>query len=159
MFAVVWISKRFAEKIGKVDGYYKFLQRFKNRLNIMKKILALAIIMIATIQFATAQNALSGSKWSGSIFADQQYPANLEFSKDSFVVYVNNEAMEYMSYAVSGDTIKVRRLSGSSGCGEEEGVFTFKIVENILTFSAINDNCSMRVNAFDPKGYKLEGKL
>ena len=55
---------------------------------------------------------------------------------------------------VKGDTVFLKKLSGSSPCGSEEASYIYSIKDDVLFLKLVNDPCEIRSGAFSPEGYK-----
>lgn len=103
-----------------------------------------------------APNDLLNTKWTGLVNVPDPRDGALEFKKDSIMVEINHDIIEYLSYQVKGDTLLVKKLSGISPCLEETGRYIYRIKDNQLTISVIEDGCTARSDAFSRDGYKKQ---
>ncbi|MFM2361105.1 MAG: hypothetical protein EAZ16_00820 [Sphingobacteriales bacterium] len=121
------------------------------------KQLVLAVLFISALAWQVKESSsLSNTKWSGSMNVPDPMGVVLDFKTDTLTVLIGEEIVESMSYTVSGDTLKIKKLFGSSPCGDEEGKYKYTIKNDLLTIAEVEDACSLRAAAFSPAGYKKE---
>ena len=112
------------------------------------------VILIGFSAFTfNTTSSLENTKWQGTLYAPDAYEGILEFKTDSFFVYVNGDLVETMIYRVSADTMVIEKLSGDSPCGTEAGKYTYKIENDKLFFTGVEDMCTERFNVFSKDGY------
>lgn len=119
----------------------------------MKRITLLLALLVFSAITVSAQTNLTATKWKGIAYIPDAAEVYLSFAKDSVVMLRNNDPLETMHYSLSGDTLRIAKLSGMSPCGESAGTYKLSIKNNTLFLEAISDDCNERMNAFSPEGY------
>ena len=79
---------------------------------------------------------------------------SLKFSEDTLYVYIETQLIETSTYTINNDTLKIVKISGTSPCEDELGIYTFKISDDMLEIKPIENFCEVRYDAFSPHGYK-----
>lgn len=115
------------------------------------------VLLCSVVLLAAAvkpNNKLENTKWTGIL--NVPLPANvmLEFKKDMFIILVDENIIETMSYKVTGDTLEIKKLEGGSPCGDEKGVYKFTVANDVFKVETIDDACGDRVAAWTSEGYK-----
>ena len=115
----------------------------------MKRVLT-AIMIICFCHAAKAQ--LANTTWTGSIMAGGNNLNILwHLASDTSFFYNNddNSLLDVSVFKVQDSTLSLRKVSGLSNCGEEEGVYKFVIKDNTLNLYLAKDDCSDRSDALD----------
>ncbi|GAB2772941.1 hypothetical protein GCM10027275_14870 [Rhabdobacter roseus] len=120
----------------------------------MSKLLLSALIAAFCWGQVPPTNDLANSKWSGTVHAPDPVACVFAFSDNQFVCSVENAVLESMTYETKGDTLKIKKISGGSPCGEEVGLYKFSINDNVLKLDPIQDACEARPYSFSPDGYE-----
>lgn len=114
----------------------------------MKGLVILILFMFVGV-LAHAQ--LANTRWSGNLTVPESTPVFLNFKTDVFDVHLaeSNELVETMTYKISGDTIILKKTSGSSVC-PEGSTFTLKyaIQGEQLLLTPLSDDCPERAGAW-----------
>ncbi|RYY67848.1 MAG: hypothetical protein EOO13_13905 [Chitinophagaceae bacterium] len=121
----------------------------------MKRIsIAVIIGLIAFSQSSLAQ--LTDSKWQGNFYVPGELECFLHFKKDSvdLVILETGGVIEGMKYTIAGDTLSLVKLFGGSPCGDEPGVYKWKIEGEILRLTLLSDPCGPRASAGLDSGLK-----
>ncbi len=114
-----------------------------------------AVIGISSFFFTIPNpHQLKDTRWEGMLHVPEATAAEIEFKTDSIFISVGGDLVETNGYEISGDTLKMRKLTGMSSCDTETAHYRFSIKENTLKLTAIKDNCEERKGAFSPEGYK-----
>ena len=122
----------------------------------MRITLVLLSFIFLSAAVNTPANKLENTRWEGTMKIPSETYTVIEFKKDSSFIWVDNMVIEAMSYTVSGDTLTLAKLYGSSPCAYEKGIYQFTINNNLLKIIAVNDPCHDRVAAWNAEGYKKE---
>lgn len=114
----------------------------------MKRLVTLMLLMFVGV-LAHAQ--LANTRWTGNLTVPEATPMYLNFKTDVFEVSLaeSNELVETMTYKISGDTIILKKTSGSSVC-PEGSTFTLKyaIQGEQLLLTPLSDDCPERAGAW-----------
>lgn len=113
------------------------------------------IIIAILIQFFApglfAQHSVINSKWRGHIESPQSLDIIFDFRKDTVIVNSAEGAeLEVMSYSQNKDTVRLRKLNGTSPCDySAEGTYHIQWLDSgeKLVFHAIKDDCDDRAKA------------
>lgn len=118
----------------------------------MKKILfaGVFVMMAATV---SAQAPLANSTWKGTMNVPSPAEVSLEFKGDTLNVLMQEQSIETMTYTVSGDTLVITKLYGSSPCSDEKGTYQFSIKEKQLFIKPLSDACELRAAAFPSEAF------
>ncbi len=119
----------------------------------MKKITLFLTFLILSVITVSAQTGLSATRWKGIAYIPDAAEVTLSFTKDSVVMLRDNDPLETMHYSLSGDTLRIEKLSGMSPCGVNTGTYKLSIKNNNLFLEVIKDECPERINAFSLEGY------
>ncbi|RYY43766.1 MAG: hypothetical protein EOO06_19220 [Chitinophagaceae bacterium] len=93
---------------------------------------------------------LENTRWVGSFHIPGEAECVFHFKKDSLNMFLADRdiVVEQMSYKLSGDTLTLKKLAGSSPCdGETPGLYRWKVDGDFLRLRLISDNCSERAGA------------
>ncbi|MEO5946282.1 MAG: hypothetical protein ABIP79_05660 [Chitinophagaceae bacterium] len=114
----------------------------------MKKIYLLVVICIVIFS-NTSSAQLTDTKWKGTFYIPDAYECHMDFKKDTLnlVIAASGDIIETMKYSLAGDTLTIIKLNGSSPCGDEVGIYTFKINGDKLKITLVKDNCGDRSSA------------
>ena len=115
----------------------------------MKRTLT-AIIIICFCQTAKAQ--LANTTWTGTIMAGgDNLNILLKLTSDTSFFYNNddNSLLDVSVFKVQDSTLSLRKVSGLSNCGEEEGIYKFVLKDSSLNLYLAKDDCTDRSNALD----------
>ena len=104
-------------------------------------------------QFNTTE-VLVNTKWEGTLNIPTQVNGGIEFKKDTMYIMYENSIVETMTYKEKGDSLFIQKVNGGSPCESELGTYTFKITNDVLVLNTVQDDCSARIEAFSPAGYK-----
>jgi hypothetical protein len=118
----------------------------------MKKLLSVCCFTCCVF-FSKAQNGLTNTKWNGVANIPSAADITFVFTADTLLMVYNDEAIETMSYRLSGDTLHLLKLGGMSPCSGEKGTYKFTVKEDKLVLDPISDDCVPRSSAFTPEGY------
>jgi hypothetical protein len=119
----------------------------------MKKIAVYAAVLLISNNLA-AQNKLQSTKWIGTGNIPNPTEVSLEFgASDTLAIKAGDEEVEVMRYSVNADTLSISKLYGSSPCDSEVGKYHFSIKEDRILLVAVQDECSIRAQAFSTEGY------
>jgi hypothetical protein len=77
-----------------------------------------------------------------------------EFKQDTMNLWIDGNIVESTLYKMNKNTLTLKKISGGSPCGDEEGQYTYKISSDRLTITPVKDECGARSAAFDKAGYK-----
>jgi len=134
-------------KINRPAGAAK---NFKNQRSIWMGI----ILIFLNLSWALPDDQyLAQTKWEGVMNIPSPQDCILEFSKTTFNIDFQDEVVETMSYKISGDTLTLKKLSGSSPCNTEVGQYKYLIANKKLTITLLKDDCTGRAQAFVKEGY------
>jgi len=115
----------------------------------MKRTL-LALVIICFSHMANAQ--LANTSWTGTINAGgTSMGAFWRLTADSSYFYSSddNSLLDVSVFKVKDSIFTVRKVSGMNSCSEAEGVYTFSLKDNKLTFYLLKDECYDRSGALD----------
>jgi hypothetical protein len=115
----------------------------------MKKIFTAFLVII----FANVANAqLANSSWTGTINAGGNDINILwKLTADSSFFYNNddNSLLDVATYKVQDSTLTIKKVSGLSSCGEEEGSYRFVITTDEMKLYLLKDDCNDRSEVLD----------
>ncbi len=117
----------------------------------MKKIVIL-IFAIALSDPGTAQ--FSNTSWKGQFNIPDPTEMILQFKTDTLELnYPDKTSIETMSYKISNDTLRVRKLDGQSECSSSQDA-TYKITlkDSKLFIIVLGDDCPERMAAWPADG-------
>lgn len=125
----------------------------------MKNSILILVLLVSAIGTSNAQ--LENSKWKGIVYAPEATEAFMEFRKDTLhVISTNGMPLETMNYALSGDTLSIRKITGGSPCDVSTvGYYKTEIFDNKLFIIPIKDDCLERTLAFDEDAWIKEETL
>jgi len=115
----------------------------------MKRTL-LALVIISFSHIANAQ--LANTSWTGTINAGgENINAFWKLTADSSYFYSSddNSLLDVSVFKVKDSTFTIKKVSGLNSCSEAEGVYTFSLKDNKLTFYLSKDECYDRSSALD----------
>ena len=119
--------------------------------------------------YAQGPVTLTGTAWKGILNVPSPTECELKFTKDTVrLIYVGSESIgvrgedgmprdatgkdsvtiELMTYTVSGDSLKLRKVAGGSPCSNEPGIYQVKKKEDKLQLILISDACTARQYCF-----------
>ncbi len=114
-----------------------------------KKIIFLLFLSLAVF----AGNAqLKNTKWKATLQLQELKDAIFDFRTDTLkaILVTDSSVLETMTYTVQGDALKLKRVSGQSGCDNDVvGIYHFKITNNQLNLSLADDPCNDRSPVLD----------
>ncbi len=123
----------------------------------MKKIIFTVLLLSGVLCSAQekAGNPLVNTEWEGVVSSPYPVDAVFSFKTDTVELLYNGMSIETMKYRLEGSNILLTKISGGSPCDTAAvGKYSFKIENNKLFFTYVNDNCEEREMAFDYKnGY------
>jgi len=106
-----------------------------------KSLFLLLALMIISSAGTKAQFA--NTSWKGMYKVTDPTEMILQFKNDT--LYLNDPAngtiVETMNYKISGDTLTIVKISGSSSCDDEKGVYKISTKDDKLFMTLIEDNC------------------
>ena len=115
----------------------------------MKRLLAVCIISCC-FQIANAQ--LANTSWTGTIEAGGNTINVLwKVATDTSYFYGtdDNSLLDVSIITIQDGTLNLRKISGLSSCGSEDGLYTFEIKDNTLTIYLKKDDCPDRAAVLD----------
>src|ERR1700712_2842192 len=115
----------------------------------MKLILA-NILIICFCHVAKAQ--LANTTWTGNVTAGGDNLNILwKLASDTSFFYNgdDNALLDLSVFKVQDSTLSIRKISGLSSCGDEEGIYKFVLKDNSLNLFLVKDICSDRYGALD----------
>lgn len=120
------------------------------------RLITFSVLLVLIVSFTMPPvNKLANTKWAGNINVPNPEKCLLEFTSDSLTVTQKTEVLETMSYQLNGDTLLLKKLTGISPCSTDIiGKYLYKIQQDVITISLVEDNCTERSGAFTSEGYK-----
>jgi hypothetical protein len=114
----------------------------------MKKFF-LPVVICVTVFSQTSFAQLTDTKWQGVFYIPSETECYMHFKKDTLdlVTAESGAVIEGMKYSIAGDTLTITKLYGGSPCGDDAGVYTWKINADKLKLTFISDNCGARASA------------
>ena len=119
--------------------------------------------------YAQGPVTLTGTAWKGILSVPSPTECELKFTKDTIrLIYVGSESIrvrgengglrdatgkdsitiELMTYTVSGDSLKLRKVAGGSPCSNEPGIYQVNRKDGKLQLILISDACTARQYCF-----------
>ena len=120
------------------------------RIAVRKKIILTIAIGLSVFVKAQVANIF----WKGNFNIPDLKVMLLRFKTDTLLLnYTDGSTLETMSYKIHNDTLSLCNLEGESECNYA-GNATYKIAikDKKLTFSALTEDCSVRVAAWPSEG-------
>lgn len=113
----------------------------------MKKQFTLILILVTSFFFNTYSQSLANTTW--SVYQPNgSFLYYFRFTQDSLKYSTNNVSyITSSSYTVMNSNLSILDSPGG-GCANYVGQYTFAVQSNTLSFSAVNDQCSGRLNTF-----------
>jgi hypothetical protein len=114
-----------------------------------KKIFLLLFLSL-TVFAGKAQ--FKNTKWKATLQLQELTDAIFDFKTDTVkaILVADSSLLETMTYSVQGDALKLKRVSGQSGCDiEVVAVYHFKITNDQLVLTLADDPCNERSSALD----------
>ena len=114
-----------------------------------KKIFFLLFLSLAAF---AGKAQFKNTKWKATLQLQELTDAIFDFRTDTLraILVADSSVLETMTYTVQGDALKLKRVSGQSGCDNETvGVYHFKITNNQLSLSLADDPCNERSPVLD----------
>jgi hypothetical protein len=114
----------------------------------MKKCLFLLIAVII-IGIGSTKAQLANTSWKGTYKIPDPTELILQFKTDTLLLNdpVNGNIVETMNYKISGDTLTLIKISGSSSCNDEKGIYKISAKDDKLFLGLIEDSCYDRSSA------------
>ncbi len=120
----------------------------------MKKLIFI-LCLTSLFAFKSSDNPLNNTKWRGVLLAPDPVDAIFDYQDDICYVHVGGKVIESTSYQISGDTIRYKKISGTSPCGSSQtGKYLFSIKDHVLKFKLIEDDCEARSASLTEGGYE-----
>ena len=95
-----------------------------------------------------AENPLIDTQWGGIAKIPTENEIILKFSKDQMDVIFENKVVEVTKYTMKGNEINFTKISGNSPCEvNAKGKYTYEIIGDKLTITAVTDECVARTNS------------
>jgi hypothetical protein len=88
---------------------------------------------------------------------DRAVTVKLEGGK--FEVHKGTESTVSGTYTVKGDQIAITDVSGPGACktaGQQTGLYSWKLSDNVLAFTKVSDRCDIRVRSLVSAVWKRE---
>lgn len=106
------------------------------------------MLILTSCENKNSDNPLLDTQWSGIAKIPMEKEIILKFSKDKMDVVVENEVIESTIYAVKGDRINFSKISGGSPCENgAKGIYTYEIIGDKFTITAVTDECIARTKS------------
>ena len=95
---------------------------------------------------------VQNTSWEGVFNVPSPQEGVFEFKTDTVYVKLFGDILETSRFKTSGDTLTLQKLSGGSPCDTDIiGIYRFKINDDKLLLTMINDDCAERAMAL-PEG-------
>jgi len=114
-----------------------------------KKMLFLLFLSLAAF---AGEAQLKNTKWKVTLQLQELTDVIFDFKADTLkaILVADSSVLETMTYTVQADALKLKRVSGQSGCDNEAvGVYHFKITNDQLVVTLADDPCNDRSSALD----------
>ena len=122
----------------------------------MKVLLTVALVQFLSLN-TFAQTQISNTKWKGQMTSPQALDIILEFKNDSLIATsAEGMELEVMFFSQAKDTLKLRKLNGTSPCDlTTEGIYILKFTNSgdTVIFYPITDHCKARATSMSPVAY------
>jgi hypothetical protein len=108
-------------------------------------------------QPAQAQQSLAGTAWQGVANVPDPTEVVFQFKQDTLLLFeqASKRVIERMRYSQKGNQWTWYKLSGNSPCSEQTpGTYTYKIQQDELTITLLEDDCPERTGALPGKPLK-----
>lgn len=114
-------------------------------MKILKTSLAVLFIFLGTQNLhAQVQN----TSWKGIFNVPSPAECVLQFISDTALITMDGNDLEISKFKINGDTLTLQKLSGGSPCDTEViGIYRFKVKDDKLIMTVIDDACQERAMA------------
>jgi len=111
----------------------------------MKKLLLLAFVFFVVCSVKLHAQSLVNTSWKGYFGDPINDTLTLHYQKDTFYVSNKNGEMVVRSLLkISKDTMTINDFDGMYMCPQNEGVYTYSINDDMLSFTLVSDACEGR---------------
>ncbi len=125
----------------------------------MKKLFAgfSLLVGLAASWPAQAQQVLAGTAWQGIANVPNPTEVVFQFKQDTILLFeqASKQVIERMRYSQKGNQWTWYKLSGNSPCSEQTpGTYAYKIQQDELAITVLQDDCPERTGALTGKPLK-----
>lgn len=114
----------------------------------MKNLKTAILFLFIFLGTKTINAQIQNTSWKGVFNVPSPQACVLEFKTDTAIITLEGDVLETSMITIKGDTLTFQKLSGNSPCDTDIiGIYRFKVKDDKLTITVIDDGCNERAMA------------